>query len=767
MGKMKSLPVALVSGLALSLAGVCAVSGAAAQAKATGWLSWRGPQQDGTSAEKGLPSVWKPGGENHLWDVKLAARGTPVVANGKLYVFGYEGDGPDLREALVCMDANTGQRQWAHYFNDFLSDIIYNRYSIGSPTVDPETGNVYVLSSAGEFACFSGDGKRQWGHSLMEDLGRLTFPNGRTGSAIIDGDLVIIRAITSNWGAEGPAADRFYAYDKRTGDLVWASTPGDRPKDNSFAPPLLAWKDGKRVMYTGTGCGNLVCVNVRTGQPIWKYPMSAGGINSSVVLHKDKAIAIHDAENLDTSEIGRMIAVNINAAAKPAEGGGTPVLDKGAEVWRNNLGAFSTSPVLVGDRIYQMSSKGILYAVDANTGKIQWEHRLGPDELHASPLYADGKLYVPVTNGLFYILKPTDTGVEELTKVQLEGQCLGAPAVWNGKVYVTSTEKVYCFGSRSGGQPPRPAPEAAAPKPGPAVALQVIPNEVTLRPGETQKFRVRGIDANGVVTGVYPANQVKWAKFIPPTARVRSEMNASFNAQGELVADAALTPSAGAFQATVGDLKGTFRGRILPGLPLKQDFEGMELTETTMDTPPVKFAYPPLPWIGARFKWDVREIDGNKVLAKTLDNPLFQRSMLFLSQPETRSYTLEADVMSDGNRRSQSTIGLINQRYAIALSGNSQELEVSSNHERLKVAVPFAWQPKVWYRMVTRVDVAPDGAGMVRAKVWKKGDAEPAAWTLEVPHKNAHQEGAPGIFGFAPQSKFSVYVDNISVTPNK
>ena len=68
--------------------------------------------------------------------------------------------------------------------------------------------------------------------------------------------------------------------------------------------------------------------------------------------------------------------------------------------------------------------------------------------------------------------------------------------------------------------------------------------------------------------------------------------------------------------------------------------------------------------------------------------------------------------------------------------------------------------------MKTRVDVAASGSGMVRAKVWKKEDPEPTAWTIEVPHKNAHTVGAPGLFGFAPQSLYKVYIDNISVKPN-
>src|SRR5256712_8556139 len=112
-----------------------------------------------------------------------------------------------------------------------------------------------------------------------------------------------------------------------------------------------------------------------------------------------------------------------------------------------------------------------------------------------------------------------------------------------------------------------------------------------------------------------------------------------------------------------------------------------------------------------------------------------------------------------------SIVGLINQRYLIALIGNSQELEVSSNQERVKAATPFRRTAGTWYHLKTRIDVASDGSGEVRAKAWKRGDPEPDAWTIEVPHRHAHTDGSTGLVGFAPQSMCRVYVDNISVTP--
>ena len=194
-------------------------------AQAHGWLSWRGPQQNGASLEKNLPDRVMV--KEALWVADFPGQSTPVIANGKLYIMGYLGTGPDMQEGITCFDAETGKQLWQRLYNDFLSDTIYQRYATSSATVDPETGDVFMQGTQGILAAFTADGKALWHHSLMEEFGRLTFPNSRTASPVIDRDLVITRGITANWGAQGPAADRFYAFEKKTseGQFVFASVP--------------------------------------------------------------------------------------------------------------------------------------------------------------------------------------------------------------------------------------------------------------------------------------------------------------------------------------------------------------------------------------------------------------------------------------------------------------------------------------------------------------------------------------------------------------
>ena len=72
-----------------------------------GWLDWRGPFQTGVSLEKGLPD--KVDGKAALWSADFPGQSAPVIANGKLYIMGFTGEGPELQEGVACFDAETGK----------------------------------------------------------------------------------------------------------------------------------------------------------------------------------------------------------------------------------------------------------------------------------------------------------------------------------------------------------------------------------------------------------------------------------------------------------------------------------------------------------------------------------------------------------------------------------------------------------------------------------------------------------------------------------
>jgi len=725
--------------------------------ESTQWFSWRGPMQDGNSVERFTELELD---ETPAWVYPTKGASAPVIVDGRVFAIGFTGETTDLVEWLSCLDAETGEEIWKHEFNDFISDTVYNRYAIASPTIDPETRNVYVCLANGLLSCFGFDGELKWQISMMERYGRLTFPNSRAGAPVIVGDLVVARGILAYWGANGPARDRMVAFDKHTGENVYISTPGVSPLDSSFSTPILEKRHGKLVYYVGLGCGNLAAVNALDGAPLWRFQMSTGGINASPVIYKDMVISVHGTENLDSTEEGRMVAIRI---PDNYDAGEELVLGAESEVWRNGICMFTSSPVLVGDRVYQITKTGTLACVNADTGEILWEEKLATSNLHSSPLAVGELLLVPMQEGVLHVIRPSDEGVEILQSIPLEGSCLGSPSLANGRVYLHTQKQLYCFKVKHVGMERVGLPELEWPEAGEAVALRPVPNDVLLLPGGEQGFRLEKIDAMGVVVGEEDPATASFERFVPPTAVVRAEMDAEVEG-GVMRAGADAAASAGAWKVEAGGLSGLVRGRVLSSFPYEEDFSGYELTEEGRGR---QFAYPPLSWIGARFKFEVQERDGEKVLAKTLDNILFQRATAFIGDPELSSYTLQADVMTEGNRRVKSDIGLVNQRYNIILQGNWDQIEISSNHERLKEATPFPITPRTWYTLKTRVDSHEDGSGTILVKCWPRGEDEPEAWTFELDVPVVHPRGAPGIYSLTPQSQQPAFVDNIKLYPSE
>jgi hypothetical protein len=383
--------------------------------------------------------------------------------------------------------------------------------------------------------------------------------------------------------------------------------------------------------------------------------------------------------------------------------------------------------------------------------------------VHASPLYAAGKLYVPMNNGTLHIVAPQDDGPKVLDQDQLAGSCVAAPALSNGRLYVHTTERLYCFGPGAVADPAAKQAQAypvlpgtAGGEPGEPVRLQIVPADVALAAGDTLAVRARTLDAKGRVVAD-PATGVTFTTTLP--------MKETSPGTWSIPRDA--RTAAGVLKAEAGALKADGRVRIVPALPYAEDFEQTPLDQKAWDDPTLASGFAPPSWLGARVKWDVRERDGSKVLARIIDNPLFQRTITLFGHPDDRNYTVQADLLLEGNRRGLTSAGVINQRYLIQLKGNHKQIEVSSNFESLKVGVPFELEGDQWYTLETRVDNLPDGSAVVRARCWKRGDAKPDAWMLEVPHANAHQSGAAGLFGFTPMSRFKAYVDNLKVTPNE
>src|SRR5262245_12969935 len=199
------------------------------------WADWRGPTRDGISLEKNLPEKWSPQGENLLWKAPYGGRSGPIVMNGRVFMFNSAGEGESLQERVICLDAETGKKIWDYRFNIYSTDVPPSRIAWSSPAGDPTTGNIYVFGATAELVALSNDGKLLWDRSLTDEYGAWTTHGGRTVSPIIEGDLVIVSTVTDGFADLFMRRHRYYAFNKRSGECVWISTPGERPFDTTYS----------------------------------------------------------------------------------------------------------------------------------------------------------------------------------------------------------------------------------------------------------------------------------------------------------------------------------------------------------------------------------------------------------------------------------------------------------------------------------------------------------------------------------------------------
>jgi hypothetical protein len=544
---------------------------------------------------------------------------------------------------------------------------------------------------------------------------------------------------TEGWGDTAPRSHRFLAFDKKTGVCVYVVKPGQRPYDTDYSPPISAVVNGTRLIISGGGDGAIHAMKFQTGEHVWSFFMSKRSINTGVVLKGTTAFVSHSEENLNTNTMGLLAALDATAKGQI----GKDQIKWAVEGWQ---GGYS-SPVIDGERLYQIDNGANLFAVDINTGKTLWQFNLGTIQ-KASPVYADGKIYVGSENGRFFILKPGPDKCEVLDEDQLGTE--GAPeaiiagvAVSRGRVYLATDQAVYCIGKKTTGtlynREPVVTTAAAGATP---TYVQVFPTELTIKPGESVRFHARLFDEHGLFIR---EEQAQWSL---------NQLKGEVKPDGTFTASSDNSQQAGTIKATVGQLSGQARLRVIAPLPMTEDFESFAVDSV----PPA--------WINVGGKYVVRDLEGNKVLVKQPNPPIFKRGRAFIGSSDMKDYTIQADVRAALKRRQMGDAGIVAQRYTLVLFGNDQRMELNDWQPETQRALKthFDWKPDTWYRLKLEVHTMPDGKVRVRAKAWPASEAEPEKWLLEEIDSLPNYQGSPGIFADAPNE---VYFDNIKVTPNK
>jgi outer membrane protein assembly factor BamB len=721
---------------AVALAGVLAVSRLAAGGD---WHNWRGPARSGVSEEKGLVSTWsKKTGENVIWRDDFSGRSTPIVFQGRVCANGRAGAGPTRQEMVACWDAGTGKRLWERRFVVYNTTVPFTRVGWAAIAGDPETGYVYAQNVDGQVVCLDKDGKTVWERRLGEELGRGSGFGGRTLIPLVDEDRLVVGVVGAGWGDIGPPRQRYFAFDKKTGAIRWASTPAAGPFDdaNNQASPTVAVIGGERLVIGGGADGWLYALRARTGELKWKFHAGEKGLNSPVAVSGDRVIVTHGEENIDGGSLGRVAAL---------DGTGSGDVTKTHERWRaGDITATFAAPTVAPDgHVYVLDNSANLHALDEKTGKPAWSHTLGTIG-RAAPVWAEGKLYMTEVNGHVIMVQPGPTDAKVLSDEFLtmpEGrfaEIWGSVAPAYGRLYLTTEEGIYCLGKKGAAFRAVDSKLAASTEPAAApdakvARLQIVPAEVIGKAVEPVTFEAWAFDEHG---RFLRKEKAQWSL---------EGLAGEISADGKLTTPAGAT-TAGKVKAAIGEVSNTTQVRLFGPLPWTFDFESGAV---------------PRWWIGAGPRFKVTDGDGGKRLSKPPVEAGLNRAAVFIGPSTMSGYTMEADLMGTKQGRRMPDLGLIDQGYTLDLMGNHQkvQLRVWASELEKSANVPFPWEPDVWYHMKLRVDTTAD-KGTARGKVWKKGDPEPAEWTITLEDPIPVRAGAPGIYGDSPTE---IRWDNLTV----
>ena len=740
----------LASAVAMTLAadGLAVAQEGAPKLKATDWYHWRGPQQNGLSLETGLPTSFSIEGENLLWrKEEFATRSTPVVMNGRVYVVcRHEADTNKEAEKTVCINAETGEKIWESIHNIYLSDAPSERVGWASVVADPETDRVYVLGLGCTFQCLDGKtGKLIWEHSMLEEYGMLSTYGGRTNFPVVYEDMVIISGVNTGWDQTAVPTHRFLALDKNTGAAIWTMSTRPRPEDTTYSTPIFTVLNGQAAMVLGAADGAIYALQPRTGKVIWKYQASPRGMNVAPLVENGIVYMGHGEQNeTDRTVLGAVFAIDGNTSGD---------IPEEKLLWKVPKKTVSrSSPVRIGERIYYIEDGAALFGVNAKTGAIEVEKKLGRI-MFGSPVVSEGKLYIAENTGRIWCLEPTETEIKVVGQTRLNdgSEIFGSFAIANGRMYLPTNKALLCIGV------PKPQvaadlklPEAPAE---PAVTdtqiahIQLCPVEMLVQPGSKAKLQVRGYNALG-----------QYIRLVPE-ATIAVDGTGSVAEDQIYLAGETPTGSGVKLEASFGELKSTARARVIPPLPWVFDFEDKKV---------------PTHWIGMAYRHQPAELpDGaGNGLVKISTIPKGTRSQGFLGLPKFHDYTVQGEFYAMDTKNKVPTtklpdMGVVAQRYTLALEG-SQRLQlrswVSLLEQRFAVTIPYEWQPKTWYVIKLRAETA-EGKAILKGKVWKKGEAEPEAWTIQGEDLTPNLQGSPGLFGNSTDAEF--YVDNVTVTANE
>jgi outer membrane protein assembly factor BamB len=404
----------------------------AAPLTAENWPQWRGPRLDGTSQEKNLPVKWTAQ-ENVAWKLALPDRSgsTPIVWGDRIFLNVAEGD--ELQ--LWSVDRKDGTIRWKRPLGG--GNVVMRKQNMSSPSPVTDGAMVWVMTGTGILKAFDFEGKEKWGRDIQKEYGAFGLNWGYASSPLLHEDALFVQVLH---GMKTDDPSYLLRIDKKTGKTLWkVERPTDavRESPDSYTTPALV-RRGKDVEIVVTGGDCVTGHDPATGKELWR----ANGLNPG----KDPNYRVV-ASPVVLGEV--VVAPTRVRPLLAVRSGGRGDVTQSHRVFSFDNGPDVPTPVSDGTLLYIVTDKGVVYCLDAHTGKeVYGQQRLKPGTYSASPVLADGRIYATSEDGLTTVFKAGPT-FEVVAENALDGYTLSSPAVSEGQIFIRTDKGLYAIGKRA------------------------------------------------------------------------------------------------------------------------------------------------------------------------------------------------------------------------------------------------------------------------------------------------------------------------------
>jgi outer membrane protein assembly factor BamB len=394
------------------------------------WPHWRGPLHNGVSDEINVPLKWSPT-QNIHWKLALPGRSgsTPIIWGDRIFVNVTDRD----RIELWCVNRKTGQVMWKKPLGGGNSQRQKHNMSTPSPVTDGES--LWVMTGTGLLRRFDLNGNELWMRDIQKEYGAFGILWGYGSSPLLYEDSLYVQVLH---GMLTDDPSYILRIDKRTGKTMWRverPTTAIRESPDSYTTPAIVKTKGGGVELIVTGGDCVTGHDLATGKELWRL----NGLNpqnnpsyrivASPVVLDDLVFA--------PSRERPLVAVRA---------GGRGDVFRSHFVWSTNNGPDVPTPVSDGKYLYIVRDNGVMFCYDARTGaEIYGRHRVRPGTYSASPVLADGKIFVTSEDGITTVVK-AGPQFEVLAENDLNDYTLSSPVFVNGQIFMRTDSTLWAIG---------------------------------------------------------------------------------------------------------------------------------------------------------------------------------------------------------------------------------------------------------------------------------------------------------------------------------